>query len=461
MKRTPRYLFLIFLIWLCVVTPVFAETSTFANPQDSYVRQSSPTSNYGSDTTLIADGVSQDPNNGIYGEVAAIMQWDVSTIPASATVTFAKITLNLTNPSSGDYDILEQLNSWSEHSVNWDDLSTSSFSSGTISAGSSGAVTFDLNSEGLTLVQGWVDGSIANNGIAIRTQGTNNGIIMDSKELGRINPALEITYTDNGSGPPTNEQLLARIQQLEALLAGVSRQENTILYEGVNLQIVNGLGATNGNPSDPEATNIFSTNTNGLGNLIVGYNEASPVPGPSEKNGSHNVVIGHGHIYESFGGLILGQDNSVIAPYSSVTGGNENTASGSYSSVSGGNKNTASGGGASVSGGSLNVASATDSSISGGRFNTASGIHSSVSGGGTNRATGVGASVSGGSLNRSTGITTSVSGGGSNWADGNNASISGGFNNFADGDRSSVSGGNNRDALGPYDWVAGSLFEDE
>ena len=444
MKRTPRCLFLILLIWLCVVTPVFAETSTFANPQDSYVRQSSPTSNYGSDTTLIADGVSQDPNNGIYGEVAALMQWDVSTIPASATVTFAKITLNLTNPSSGDYDILEQLNSWSEHSVNWDDLSTSSFSSGTISAGSSGAVTFDLNSEGLTLVQGWVDGSIANNGIAIRTQGTNNGIQMDSKEFFRSNPTLEITYTDN-SGPPTNGELLARIEQLEALLAGVSRQGNTILYEGVNLQVVNGLGATNGNPSAPGATDENSL-VNGLGNIIVGYNEAPFSSNPFDKSGSHNVVIGPGHNYQSYGGLVLGVNNIISGAYSSVLAGSNNTASGIFSSVKGGSHNFSKGNYSSVSAGSNNIANGGGSSVTGGNNNIANGTSSSVSGGSNNTANGNNSSISGGSRNTTDGLSSSVSGGG---------------NNTANGITSSVSGGSLRTAPNNSNWVAGSLFEDD
>ncbi len=461
MKRTPRYLFLILLIWLCIVTPVFAETSTFSNPQDSYVRQSSPTANYGGDTTLIADGVSQDPDNGIYGEVAALLQWNVSTIPASATVTFAKITLNLTNPSSGDYDILEQLHSWDEYTVNWTDLSTAPSSSGTISAGSSGAVTFDLNNEGLALVQGWVDGSIPNNGVAIRTQGTNNGIRMDSKELGRINPILKITYTNDGSGPPTNEELLARIQQLEALLAGVSRQGNTILYEGVNLQVVNGLGATNGNPDNPDETELENTSVNGLGNLIVGYNEDSLEPDHSDKTGSHNVVIGHGHIYTSFGGIVTGLNNTIKGQYSSIGGGTQNIAEGISSHISGGSKNSAVGLYSSVLGGDRNRAGGDRTTVSGGWSNAAGGSNSSVSGGEFNRAVGWASSVSGGYFNDAHGSSSSISGGETNRTYGDFSSISGGSHNAARGDFSSVSGGNSRSVIGENDWQAGSLFEDE
>ena len=57
------------------------------------------------------------------------------------------------------------------------------------------------------------------------------------------------------------------IEQLDDGQGGTTR---TIRFSEVNLQIVNGLGATNGNPGCP----FCGTGTvNGLGNLIVGYNE--------------------------------------------------------------------------------------------------------------------------------------------------------------------------------------------
>lgn len=50
-----------------------------------------------------------------------------------------------------------------------------------------------------------------------------------------------------------------RIQTLESTLAGVIRDGDTLTFSGMNVQIVNGQGAT--------------PTTNGLGNLIVGYGE--------------------------------------------------------------------------------------------------------------------------------------------------------------------------------------------
>jgi hypothetical protein len=132
-----------------------------------------------------------------------------------------------------------------------------------------------------------------------------------------------------------------------------------------NLHIVNGLGSTG--------------TTNGMGNLIVGYNEIGPQPFP--RSGSHNVVVGSNHGWESFGGLVAGQGNLISGAYASVSGGSDNTASGDWSSVSGGAQNTAGGTWSSVSAGSGNTAAGDYTSVSGGTNNTAGGNWSSVGGG--------------------------------------------------------------------------------
>ena len=229
------------IILLCASTHAFAITDTFTNTEDSYVRETSPTQNYGTETTLIADGVAQDPDTGTYGEVVALMQWDVSSIPANATVTGVSVTLNYSDASAAPYNFYAQNTAWSEGSVTWNDLDQGADVLGSVPPFSFNTVIHALNADGIALVQGWIDGSISNNGLILRSSGTNNGIVMESKESGGTVPTLEITYTDDGTGPPTINQLLTRIEQLEALLAGVSRTENKIIFEGMNVQIVNDL----------------------------------------------------------------------------------------------------------------------------------------------------------------------------------------------------------------------------
>ncbi|MCP4129905.1 MAG: hypothetical protein GY754_02705 [bacterium] len=169
------------------------------------------------------------------------------------------------------------------------------------------------------------------------------------------------------------QSITARMDDLEGTLEGVTRLtdpytgQTTIRFSGVNLQVVNGLGYTNG-VDDNEWT---GGTVNGLGNLIVGYNEKKA--SGSNKSGSHNFIVGSKHNYSSYGGLVAGIRAAISGRYSSVSGGMDNTAGGNFSSVSGGDGNTASASYSSVSGGYYNIASGHTSSVSGGANNSAGG----------------------------------------------------------------------------------------
>jgi hypothetical protein len=177
------------------------------------------------------------------------------------------------------------------------------------------------------------------------------------------------------------------VAALEQLLKPFSREGTEISITGANLHIVNGLGSTDcGDPADP-----IPNCPNGLGNLIVGYNELRTVsncgPGPfcaNTRTGSHNIVVGQYHNYSNVGGLAVGFRNEISGDFASVSGGLDSRATGSSTAVSGGQGNTASGLAAAVSGGRSNTASGDAAVVSGGEFNTAGGI-SAVVGGGHNR----------------------------------------------------------------------------
>jgi hypothetical protein len=239
----------------------------------------------------------------------------------------------------------------------------------------------------------------------------------------------------------------------DVLEISVDSQGNTAaIFSGVNLHVNNGLEQTD--------------SLNGLGNLVVGYDENTTLTTEMcsmgqftnqvdcesnnelwsniHKGGSHNLILGSSQNYSRFGGLVAGRENNILADYSTVFGGNKNTASGLESSVSGG---------------TLNLASELYSSVSGGRENTASGIHSSVQGGFSNLASGTGSSISGGAHNIASSANTTVTGGSGNTASSVNSSVSSGVGNIASGVASSVSGGLRREAVGTNDWVAGTLFE--
>ncbi len=179
----------------------------------------------------------------------------------------------------------------------------------------------------------------------------------------------------------TLSSLNSRLTAVEARTAPLSVTGNTFTITGKNVQIVDGTGRTD--------------SVSGLGNLTVGYNELRP-RGTNTRTGSHNLIVGSGNNYSSYGGLVAGQVNTI---------------SGVFASVSGGQVNIASGAAASVSGGIFNEAGGTDASVSGGQVNMASGAAASISGGANNTATGQYASVSGGQFNDAGTLASSVSGG--------------------------------------------------
>jgi hypothetical protein len=173
------------------------------------------------------------------------------------------------------------------------------------------------------------------------------------------------------------KDLEARVAALEDLLKHVTRVGNEVFITGANLHIVNGLGSTNCGDEDNPIPNC----PNGLGNLVVGYNEPRGSDFEDIRTGSHNVVVGQQHNFSSFGGLVVSHFNTISGPLAVAIGGFGNTASGLSAVVIGGGGNLASGLQAVVNSGEANVASGGLSGVSGGFGNTASGNYASVSGG--------------------------------------------------------------------------------
>jgi hypothetical protein len=200
----------------------------------------------------------------------------------------------------------------------------------------------------------------------------------------------------------------------------------TIEIRGVNVRIVNGLGATNGAPHAP--FDPAQAVTNGLGNLILGYAEGD---GQRLRTGSHNLVLGQLNQWSSWGGMVGGSNNRLQGPLAGVVGGADGFASGL---------------GCAVVGGWMNQAAGQYSGVVGGARGSALGDFATITGGFRAQALGVGSSVAGGSINR---------------ASGDFATVAGGLGNQAEGANSTVGGGFQRHATGSFDWVAGGLLEEQ
>lgn len=183
-------------------------TTAYAGNIDTHISQNNTTTNYATATTLLVDG---DDPGGSGRDKRGLLKWDVSAIPSTKTVTAASITVTVSDVSSQAYEVYQLKRTWSETGPTWnnfasgtawqtagadgaDDRSTTVL--GSITAGSSGNYTIALNSSGVALVQGWVNGSIANQGVMVMDAANSNGLDFRSSEYSTATsrPKLTVTY---------------------------------------------------------------------------------------------------------------------------------------------------------------------------------------------------------------------------------------------------------------------------
>lgn len=105
------------------------------------------------------------------------------------------------------------------------------------------------------------------------------------------------------------------IDDLDAYL-NVDPSTDSVVFSAANVYVQSGSGTTHGT-------------TNGLGNLIVGYDEDNG----DDKTGSHNLIVGRYHTYSSYGGIVGGRDNAVTGSEASVLAGLGGVASGNGSAI--------------------------------------------------------------------------------------------------------------------------------
>lgn len=110
------------------------------------------------------------------------------------------------------------------------------------------------------------------------------------------------------------------------------------------------------------------SDTSGLGNLIVGWDD-NPVNTPSGyRSGSNNLICGDGNSFTSWGCFAAGCFSTVSNTGASVSGGYGNQATAAFASVSGGEGNQVTAYDASVSGGSFVSEGTMDGWSAGGSF---------------------------------------------------------------------------------------------
>ena len=206
-----------------------ASTCTTVNlvaSEDTYMSSVNTTNNYGA-TNLFKVSSYSSSNRG------ALIRWDLSSIPTTSIVSSASLTFYVSTAASQTYNLYNMRRDWVEGSNNGSSGSGASwtyYGAGTGSWGTSGAANtssdrydsnlwgagsssfsttgskaVDLNSNGISVVQGWIDGSLSNYGFTIQNysagSSSNNDLQISSSENTTTanRPLLNVTYCSGSS----------------------------------------------------------------------------------------------------------------------------------------------------------------------------------------------------------------------------------------------------------------------
>lgn len=226
---------------------------------------------------------------------------------------------------------------------------------------------------------------------------------------------LQTTVTSQGQQITTLTTALSSAQASLSTFNGIlhffSVSGQNIIITGANLQLENGMGDTH--------------QKNGLGNLILGYENVTNILG------SHNLVSGDGNSVSGCGSIVTGF---------------QNYASGNDGLVAGGSNNTVYGNSSLCLGGDTNVVIPNSAGAVLGSHNTVSdlGTHGLAMGGSNNQVAGnFGLIMNGDSNSIGSTVNATIIGGGNNLADGGQgySVICAGFQNHMDGGYDSFIGG--------------------
>jgi hypothetical protein len=178
---------------LCGATVSVPAIAQQAPPSaDTFALSATPKANYGASPLLAV-------TNG----ATTFIQFNLSSLPANPTVSKATLRLYVDAvTAAGSFDVYEVNTPWTEGSLNF----TSAPTPGLSATGSKPASISSSNCNQFvvvditTLVQDWVNGTVANNGIALKLTSPAGGFSFDSKEspLTSHEPELEITVAETG-----------------------------------------------------------------------------------------------------------------------------------------------------------------------------------------------------------------------------------------------------------------------
>ena len=181
------------------VTP----TNAYEGTRDTKIKSDAQDMNFGSNTRLEVDGSP---------DYAALLKWDLSSLPTGSTVLSAEVTIEVVNASPDSYEIYEMKQDWIEEEATWKQYRNGGLwqmegASGEQDRGtdvvgmaegaSTGALTFSLSETGVALVEAWINNPSVNRGLILQDYtDASNGIDFRSREINMPShrPRLALTY---------------------------------------------------------------------------------------------------------------------------------------------------------------------------------------------------------------------------------------------------------------------------
>jgi hypothetical protein len=190
--------------------------AAYAGARDAMLAAAKPLTALGNNVTCRMDG---DDPDGSGKRAVDLLAWQLTGIPAGSVVTSAKITLTVTDSSTGTWTLYGIERPWSEASATWNEAETgtpwetagaagvadrSAKPLGTFTLTTNGAHTFSLDPIGVARVQAWLDQPSTNNGLLL--VGVNpDGATFRSREATLVSarPRLDVTWEPQGTPVPT------------------------------------------------------------------------------------------------------------------------------------------------------------------------------------------------------------------------------------------------------------------
>ncbi len=250
---------------------------------DTDIHQGDPTYNYGASSPLSID--SDDPYNS-GDDISSLLYWDLASIPEGSMLESASITVYVEDVTeSPGYEMFAMNQFWVEGSgqgsatgdgATWNTYDGSTaWPGGEGGAGDrgtqalavfaptqTGTLTVDLNTQAVSVLQGWINGPASNSGFMIHAGSTSNGLDFTSSEgsTAANRPKLTLVY----SMPTDDPIIVTSASSLPAFKAVPGFASSVASYTVQALNLVQNLVIT-----APADFQVSTSSTSGFGQSVT------------------------------------------------------------------------------------------------------------------------------------------------------------------------------------------------